>query len=396
MSDELLKNDDSFLELSDEEIMNMDLNDIPSGTEAEEGAEPSDAEGDDAVDDNETDEAPEDDVPEDTDDSTPDTDDSGDTDADPESTEVDDGPDVFDGSGEPAESVEDAEDDTEDEQDSDGTDDGIDYKSEYMKILAPFKANGKEIKVDSVDEAIQLMQMGANYSKKMSGLKPHMKLLKMLENNSLLEESKLNYLIDLDKKNPDAIRNLIKESGIDPLDIDTSDKTSYKPQSYTVDEREIELDSVLEGIQHTDTYGKTVDLISNKWDEASRKIIVQNPQVIQVINEHMSNGIYAQIDAVMTKERALGRLNGMSDIEAYREIGDRIFAQGGFAQQNAVKEPAKPSPKPKKQADPKVVNRKKAAAPTKTAPTSSAKESDFNPLSMSDDEFDKLVASKFL
>jgi hypothetical protein len=396
MSDELLKNDDSFLELSDDEIMNMDFDSIPSGTEAEEGDQPSEAESDDAVEAEEpTEEAPEDDVPEDTDDSDTAADDSSDTDDDSAEDKVDT-QDVFDGTDEPAESVDDAEDDAQDEPESDKTDDGIDYKAEYMKVLAPFKANGKEIKVDSVDEAIQLMQMGANYTKKMSGLKPHMKLLKMLENNSLLEESKLNYLIDLDKKNPDAIRNLIKESGIDPLDIDTSDKTSYKPQSYTVDEREIELDSVLEGIQHTDSYGKTVDLISNKWDEASRKIIVQNPQVIQVINEHMSNGIYAQIDAVMTKERALGRLNGKSDIEAYREIGDRIFAQGGFAQQPAVKEPAKPTPKPKKQADPKVVNRKKAAAPTKTAPTSQAKDSDFNPLSMSDDEFDKLVASKFL
>ena len=38
------------------------------------------------------------------------------------------------------------------------------------KLFAPFKANGKDIKVDSVEEAIALMQMGANYSKKMAGL----------------------------------------------------------------------------------------------------------------------------------------------------------------------------------------------------------------------------------
>ena len=390
MSEELLNNEDNFLELSDEEIMNMDLTELTSGAEAEEGGEPSDADSG-AVEEPETAETDEneDDVPEDTDDPADATDVGGDTDSGTDETEVKQ--DAFDGTEqEPATDVEDPTED--DESDDDAS--GIDYKAEYERLTAPFKANGKQIKVDSVDEAIQLMQMGANYNKKMDSLKPHLQLLKMLENNGLLEESKLSYLIDLDKKNPDAVKHLIKESGLDPLDIDTSEQTSYKPQSYTVSEREIELDTVLEDLQHTDTYSKTVDLVSNKWDEASRKIIVENPQILRVINEHMQNGIYSKIETVMEKERVLGRLKGMSDIEAYRQIGDRIFAEGGFTQAQAVETP-KPTPKPKKQADPKVVNRKKAAAPTKTAPTSSGQQ-DFNPLAMSDDEFDKIIASKFL
>ena len=58
----------------------------------------------------------------------------------------------------------------------------LDYKAEYEKLLKPFKANGRDIQVGSVDDAIALMQMGANYNKKMAALKPNMKLLKMLEN----------------------------------------------------------------------------------------------------------------------------------------------------------------------------------------------------------------------
>ena len=30
-----------------------------------------------------------------------------------------------------------------------------DYKKEYKRVMAPFKANGKELSIDSVDEAIQ-------------------------------------------------------------------------------------------------------------------------------------------------------------------------------------------------------------------------------------------------
>ena len=89
-----------------------------------------------------------------------------------------------------------------------------DYKAEYLRLLAPFKANGKEIAVSTVDDAISLMQMGANYNKKMAGLKPSLKMLKLLENSGLLSEEKISYLIDLEKKNPAAINKLIKDSGI--------------------------------------------------------------------------------------------------------------------------------------------------------------------------------------
>src|SRR5690606_29540484 len=71
----------------------------------------------------------------------------------------------------------------------------VDYEAEYKRLLTPFKANGREIQVKSVDDAIQLMQMGANYNKKMAALKPNLKLMKMLQNNNLLTEDKLSFFI---------------------------------------------------------------------------------------------------------------------------------------------------------------------------------------------------------
>ncbi len=129
----------------------------------------------------------------------------------------------------------------------------FDYEAEYKRLLTPFKANGRDIAVNSVDDAIQLMQMGANYGKKMAGLKPNLKLMKLLENNGLLSEEKLSYLIDLDKKSPEAISKLVKDSGLDPMDLDTDKASAYKQTTYTVDEREIELDTVLDDIQGTPT-----------------------------------------------------------------------------------------------------------------------------------------------
>ena len=70
--------------------------------------------------------------------------------------------------------------------------DARDYKAELGRVLSPIKANGREIQVSSVDDAIQLMQMGANYHKKMAALKPNLAVLKMLEQHGLLDQEKLS------------------------------------------------------------------------------------------------------------------------------------------------------------------------------------------------------------
>lgn len=276
----------------------------------------------------------------------------------------------------------------------------LDYEAEYKKLLKPFKANGREFQVSNVDDAVALMQMGVNYNKKMAALKPNLKLMKLLENNGLLDEGKLSFLIDLDKKNPDAINKLVKDSGIDPLDI-TADKASgYKPSTYTVDDREIELDTVLEDIRDTASYNRTLEIVSTKWDGASKQLIGKTPQLLTVINDHVERGIYDVIIKEVETERMFGRLNGLSDIEAYRQVGDAIQARGGFDHlgrqgNEAPKKPVVVEPPPKKVDDDKLRDKKRAASSTKPA-APGPKANDFNPLGMSDEEFSKQVNNKFL
>ena len=115
----------------------------------------------------------------------------------------------------------------------------VDYKEAYGQIMAPLKANGKTIELRSVDELRSLAQMGANYTRKMQDIAPHRKILLMLENNGLLDESKLSFYIDLEKKNPEAIKKLVVESGIDPLEIDTSVPAKYQASNHTVTDEEL-------------------------------------------------------------------------------------------------------------------------------------------------------------
>ena len=286
------------------------------------------------------------------------------------------------------------------EQEAEKETPAVDYEAEYKRLLAPFKANGRGIQVKSVDDAVALMQMGANYNKRMAALKPNLKMLKLLENNGLLSEEKISYLIDLEKKNPAAINKLVKDSGLDPMDLDAEKAGEYKPKIHSVDDREIDLDTVLEEIQDSPTYTQTLEIVSKKWDGASKQTVASTPQLLKVINDHVANGIYDLINQEVERERMFGRLNGLSDIEAYRKVGDAINARGGFNhlvnnQGKPNQEPVVVQPKPKAPADDKLNEKRRAASSTKPANVSTAAASDFNPLALSDEEFSKLAEIRF-
>jgi hypothetical protein len=222
----------------------------------------------------------------------------------------------------------------------------------------------------------------------------------MLENNDLLTEERLSYLIDLSKKDPAAIQRLVKESGIDPLDMDLEKGDEYRPKSYTVSDSDVELDGILDEIRGTDSYATTINIIGNKWDDSSKKVLLGEPSIIRVLNEHVASGVYTQIQTEIDRERMMGRLNGLSDLEAYQTVGDAINARGGFQVQEA--QPSVTSAQPKVLtkstksdiSDPKLIDKKRAAGVTQSVvPTK--KTSTLDPLGMSDEEFEKMSSSAF-
>ena len=277
----------------------------------------------------------------------------------------------------------------------------VDYKTEYEKVFAPFKANGRDITVKSAEDAVSLMQMGANYNKKMAALKPNLKLLKMLEKHELLDETKLSYLIDLDKKNPAAINKLVKDSGLDPMDFDAEKASGYRPKTYTVDERELELDTVLGDLKDTPTYTRTLEVVGNKWDAASRQMVADTPQLLKVINGHIASGVYDIINQQVEQDRTFGRLDSLTDIEAYRKVGDAIQARGGFDHLGLNQGKRTPPPgtivtPPKPKIDSVELRDKKRAASSTKPVAAKTEAKEFNPLAMSDEEFSKQGIGKFL
>lgn len=266
-----------------------------------------------------------------------------------------------------------------------------DYKAVYEQIFAPFKANGKEIKLTSPEEVVQLMQMGANYTKKLQALQPNLKLLKMLENNGLLDEGKLSFLIDVDRKDPKAIQKLVKDAGIDPLDIDTTVEPSYQPGNHRVSDEEIRFATTLEEVA-SDPVGKAMVVqIDRDWDKPSKELLWKDPAILKVVTAQKQNGIYDRIASEVERQRVLGQIQNEPFLQSYMRVG-QIMDQQGLLQ---VAKPASPVQQ-RQVVDTRVApkatvpannDRAKAASPLRTGPKKPAQ--DFNPLSMSDEDFEK-------
>ena len=277
----------------------------------------------------------------------------------------------------------------------------VDYQKAYEAIMAPFKANGKMMQVKSPEEAIQLMQMGANYTRKMQELQPQRKTLLLLENNGLLDEGKLSYLIDLSKGNPEAIKKLIKESNFDVFNTDFDKESTYQGGNHTVTDEEVNFRTTLDELNSNPVGKETLSIISSTWDQASKEVLWSNPEVMVTINAQRESGIYGRIVAEIDRRRTFGQIQpGTPFLHAYKAVGDDLQNSGAFA--DLVKPaPAQQAPAPAAQplavkaalpkptgADPRVA----AAAVHHTAPVKV--DTSINPLAMSDEDFLKMQPPK--
>jgi hypothetical protein len=219
-----------------------------------------------------------------------------------------------------------------------------------------------------------------------------------LENNGLLDTDKLNYLIDLSQKKPEAITQLLKDSKIDPMNIDLTETEVYVPQNRSVSDTEILLDEVLDSISASPSYNRTLTVLGDEWDTDSRTILAKTPEVIKTINAHIESGIYDQVAQAVAYERSLGKLTGVNDYEAYQRIGTYMHENNLFVSATGqptkvtIQSPAVETKGPSKAEleETARAERKKAASPSRTGKTVTDSKVDYNPLTMSDEDFVKL------
>ncbi len=275
-----------------------------------------------------------------------------------------------------------AESEEEEESDEGGEEeDTSDAANQLAELFKPFKADGVDMQVKSVEEAKRLMSMGIGFHKKMEGFKPHRRTIKTLEANEI-DEAKLNFLIDISKGNKDAIAKLLKDSGLNALDLETEEDSNYTPSNHQVADSAVELDEVIADLRSTPTFTKTTDIVSNQWDEASRSVFLKSPTLLRALNEQVSNGTYERVMTEVTRQRVFGNLRGLSDLEAYDRVGKQMFEAQATAPQSKPVVPVKNPP-----AKPTNTDRKRRASTRRKPAPAKPKEYDW--ASMSDEEFEK-------
>lgn len=259
----------------------------------------------------------------------------------------------------------------------------VDYKSTYESIFKPFKANGKDIVPKTAEDVVSLMQMGANYTKKMQAMAPMRKIYESL-NNAKINDDELSFLIDLHNGDKEAIKTLLTKHKVDPIDLDV-DNTNYVPKNNLVSEEDAEYSSVLDDIQSS--LPKIQEIVSTKWDSKSKQMLLKDPNLMRALHEEIELGRFDEIQSRLEIEKTFGRYKDKSDVEAYIDLVTKhVNNTASTTKDNA------PINKNHTNTPNKNIPDKSKAAPNKNvkAATQSSQLTPKDIFAMSDEEFTKL------
>jgi len=309
-------------------------------------------------------------VSEETEDTTTDTEET----TEPDEEEVDD---AVDGEVDEESHTDDTDEETEESAEPE-----LDYKTSYDAIMAPLKVSGKEVQVKSIDDLRNLANMGIDYSRKMRDMKPLRAVGETLAkagilNDGVVDEAALTQLLDIKNGDKDAIGALLKQQNIDPLDMDIEDM-EYVPKTSMVTEQDLAISDVETELVSRGSVDNVITELG-KLDEQSKQFFQETPANLLKLDDDIRSGIYTEVMSTIQYERSLGRLNGVSDIDAYIQIVSNKTAP--TVQQEAPVAPEKPKPSSAK---------RKAAGITKRAPAKKTVKT-YDYANMSDEEFEKLM-----
>ena len=256
----------------------------------------------------------------------------------------------------------------------------VDYKSIYEQVFKPFKANGKEITPKSVEDIISLMQMGANYTKKMQLMAPMKKVVQSLD-NAKIDEQELNFLIDVSKGDKEAIKQLLIKHKIDPLEIDLDGDNTYSPRNNIASDEDVEFNDTLMDIH--DSLPRIQEILNNTWDDNSKKAILKDPRLMRALHEEVQMGRFDEVQKRLEAEKTFGRYKGVSDVDAYIDLVSKM-------EQERMKTKTQPETPTKTESTKRIPDKSKAAPTKGKTSKSSSSLTAKDLLSMSDDEFNKL------
>jgi len=269
------------------------------------------------------------------------------------------------------------------ESGEDNPDEGTDPEEEDTKssdtetpTFRDLKVNGEMIPINNLDELYTLASGGGHMTQQLQKLSKGKKSLSIMEEHNLTEAD-LSLLIEARSGNKDALASLVKQSGIDYMDMTDEVDENYQPGQYVPSDESMNLRAVQEEISMDPEYATTQNVVNNLMDERSQQLLVQNPMYIKGLHMDIKSGAYQVTQAHATKMKMMD--GGVrSDMEYY--IAAAQEAQNGNTQQaSAPQTPDKPagSKKPSNKS-----NKRSAGSSTAKAPAAGTP----SPEDMSDDD----------
>ena len=226
----------------------------------------------------------------------------------------------------------------ESEDESEATEE-INYKEFYEKVaMAKFTANGREVEgFKNPEDLIRAQQMLHGYSDKMKVFKEYKPFIKTLEERGITADpEKFKLAMSLLDGDPEAIKKVLKDKNIDPLELDLDD-IKYVPKVKLPSEAQLLIEETYEQAENLGVGSKFNRVISKDWDIPSLQEMVSNAAVRADLLQHLKDGTYDIVQAEIKKMELLdstGVLDGMNSVEKYRAAVGRL-------QQKQVQAPVK-------------------------------------------------------
>jgi len=196
----------------------------------------------------------------------------------------------------------------------------------FKEALTGAKVDIDGFTVDGLSDPESIIQMQKKYAEmigKVDTFDKQRPMLEALKKNGLLEDqNKLALVLEAANGNPDALKKLMKENEIDPmeLDLDEIDESSIDPSKHLVPEIEIKFNDLLDTSAKLGIEEPFVDNVVKKWDSDSITKLINDDASKQHLLNHIKTGSFNKVQEEI-KSLELRDLSGqfrhMSDFDKY-------------------------------------------------------------------------------
>jgi len=176
-----------------------------------------------------------------------------------------------------------------------------------LKELKQFReAFNKKVVIDGVelpaisdpDKLIEMQKRFVEYEKKLNNYEKNRSVYETLSETGLLEDKeKLALLLDVAKGDQDAIKTILKQNNLNPLelDIDEFDGKKVDPNEYFASPIELKFKDMVEESRDLGIEDKLSKDVLSTWDNDAIAQLLQDEQSKHTLLEHLRTGSFYKV-----------------------------------------------------------------------------------------------------